>query len=224
LGTSTRHDHQPTKHTRPVTISARRRLRSRKSSDQARPRKSRACPRADCQRGARVRAVTSLELVRREFRRDAPDLLWMTGHHRAPHARGQGVLRHRPGRLPRFVGGWAIDSTQTTTLVLNALAMAIRRRTDQDGLVIHSDRGVQPGLKPVLARVVVDGELTDFAGAGLVTLTGPRGCRRGGSPGGGSGAARAARAVRTPPLPVLSGPRRGRPFPSSDWIGATTKS
>ncbi len=43
----------------------------------------------------------------------------------------------------RFVAGWAIDSTQTTTLVLNALGMAIRRRTGQDGLVIHSDRGVQ---------------------------------------------------------------------------------
>jgi putative transposase len=42
----------------------------------------------------------------------------------------------------RFVAGWAIDSTQTTTLVLNALGMAIRRRNGQDGLVIHSDRGV----------------------------------------------------------------------------------
>jgi len=43
----------------------------------------------------------------------------------------------------RLVVGWAIDSTQTTTLVLNALGMATRRRTRQDGLVIHSDRGVQ---------------------------------------------------------------------------------
>jgi putative transposase len=39
--------------------------------------------------------------------------------------------------------GWSIDSTQTTTLVLNALGTAIRRRDGQDGLVIHSDRGVQ---------------------------------------------------------------------------------
>jgi transposase InsO family protein len=43
----------------------------------------------------------------------------------------------------RFVVGWSIDSTQTTTLVLNALGMAIRRRNGPDDLVIHSDRGVQ---------------------------------------------------------------------------------
>jgi transposase InsO family protein len=43
----------------------------------------------------------------------------------------------------RRVVGWSIDSTQTTTLVLNALGMATQRRPDRDGLVIHSDRGVQ---------------------------------------------------------------------------------
>jgi putative transposase len=46
----------------------------------------------------------------------------------------------------RLVVGWSIDSTQTTTLVLNALGMATQRRQARDGLVIHSDRGVQPGL------------------------------------------------------------------------------
>jgi transposase InsO family protein len=43
----------------------------------------------------------------------------------------------------RRVVGWAIDTTQTTLLVLNALGMATRRREHRDGLVIHSDRGVQ---------------------------------------------------------------------------------
>jgi transposase InsO family protein len=43
----------------------------------------------------------------------------------------------------RYIVGWAIDSTQTTVLVTNALGMAIRRRSVEDGLVIHSDRGVQ---------------------------------------------------------------------------------
>jgi len=45
-----------------------------------------------------------------------------------------------------LVVGWSIDSTQTTTLVLNALGMATRRRSPEGDLVIHSDRGVQPGL------------------------------------------------------------------------------
>jgi hypothetical protein len=43
----------------------------------------------------------------------------------------------------RKVVGWSIDSTQTTSLVLNALGMATQRRPDRDGLVMHSDRGVQ---------------------------------------------------------------------------------
>jgi len=43
----------------------------------------------------------------------------------------------------RRVVGWSIDSTQTTLLVLNALGMTTQRRQDRDGLVIHSDRGVQ---------------------------------------------------------------------------------
>jgi putative transposase len=46
----------------------------------------------------------------------------------------------------RRIVGWAIDSTQTTSLVLNALGMATQRRPACDGLVIHSDRGVQGGF------------------------------------------------------------------------------
>ncbi len=43
----------------------------------------------------------------------------------------------------RLVVGWSIDATQTTALVTNALGMATARRSRRDGLVIHSDRGVQ---------------------------------------------------------------------------------
>lgn len=43
----------------------------------------------------------------------------------------------------RYIVGWAIDSTQTTVLVTNALGMATRRRSIEDGLLIHSDRGVR---------------------------------------------------------------------------------
>ena len=46
------------------------------------------------------------------------------------------------GAFSRDIVGWAIDSIQTTVLVTNALGMAIRRRSIEDGLVIHSDRGV----------------------------------------------------------------------------------
>jgi putative transposase len=42
----------------------------------------------------------------------------------------------------RKVVGWSIDSTQTATLVTNALGMAIGGR-DPDRTVVHSDRGTQ---------------------------------------------------------------------------------
>jgi putative transposase len=94
-------------------------------------------------KGARVGNVTSLDLVRREFRRDAPDQLWMTDITEHPTREGKIYCCVVLDAFSRFVVGWAIDSTQTTQLVLNALGMATRRRTDADGLIIHSDRGVQ---------------------------------------------------------------------------------
>ncbi|TSD50411.1 DDE-type integrase/transposase/recombinase [Rhodococcus sp. KBS0724] len=43
----------------------------------------------------------------------------------------------------RRVVGWSIDSSQTATLVTNALGMAISNRGPTPGTLIHSDRGVQ---------------------------------------------------------------------------------
>jgi putative transposase len=94
-------------------------------------------------KGARVGNVTSLDLVRREFRRDGPDQLWMTDITEHPTREGKIYCCVVLDAFSRYVVGWAIDSTQTTQLVLNALGMATRRRTGQDGLIIHSDRGVQ---------------------------------------------------------------------------------
>jgi len=94
-------------------------------------------------KGARVRAVTSLDLVRREFRRDAPNRLWMTDITEHPTREGKLYCCVVLDAYSRRVVGWAIDSTQTTSLVLNALGMATRRRNPAGELVIHSDRGVQ---------------------------------------------------------------------------------
>lgn len=43
----------------------------------------------------------------------------------------------------RMIVGWAIDTTQTTRLVTDALSMAVHRRGPHQGLILHSDRGVQ---------------------------------------------------------------------------------
>jgi putative transposase len=94
-------------------------------------------------RGARVAKVTSLDLVGRLFARDRPNELWMTDITEHPTREGKVFCAIVLDAFSRMVVGWAIDSTQTTKLVLNALGMATQRRQHRDGLVIHSDRGVQ---------------------------------------------------------------------------------
>ena len=94
-------------------------------------------------RGARVAKVISLDLVRRSFRRDRPNELWLTDITEHPTREGKVYCCVVLDAFSRLVVGWSIDSTQTTVLVLNALGMATQRREHRDGLVIHSDRGVQ---------------------------------------------------------------------------------
>lgn len=94
-------------------------------------------------KGAKVGKVTSLDLVRREFRRDGPNRLWMTDITEHPTREGKIYCCVVLDAFSRMVVGWSIDSTPTTTLVLNALGMATRRRNPDDELIIHSDRGVQ---------------------------------------------------------------------------------
>lgn len=94
-------------------------------------------------RGAKLRAVTSQDLVRREFKRKAPNELWLTDITEHPTREGKVYCCAVLDTFSRKIVGWSIDSTQTTSLVLNALGMATQRRPGRDGLVMHSDRGVQ---------------------------------------------------------------------------------
>jgi putative transposase len=91
-------------------------------------------------RGAKVSKVFSLDLVGCVFRRDRPNELWLTDITEHPTREGKIYCAVVLDAFSRLVVGWSIDSTQTTTLVLNALGMATQRRQDRDGLVIHSDR------------------------------------------------------------------------------------
>jgi putative transposase len=100
-------------------------------------------PRRRLPRGARVGNAACGDLVGRAFRRSVPDQLWMTDITEHPTREGKVYCCAVIDAFSRYIVGWAIDSTQTTVLVTNALGMAIRRRSVEDGLVIHSDRGVQ---------------------------------------------------------------------------------
>jgi putative transposase len=94
-------------------------------------------------KGAKVGDHRSLDLVRRDFVRAAPNELWMTDITEHPTREGKVFCCVVLDAFSRRVVGWSIDSTQTTALVTTALGMATKTRNPDAGLVLHSDRGVQ---------------------------------------------------------------------------------
>jgi len=119
-------------------------------------------------RSARLAQVVSLDLVRRSFRRDRPNELWMTDITEHPTREGKLYCCVVLDTFSRRVVGWSIEPTQTTLLVLNALGMATQRREHRDGLVIHSDRGVQPGLNRPSQQCVGEWTVRDAEYAAVV--------------------------------------------------------
>lgn len=86
---------------------------------------------------------TAVDLVDRQFTRPAQDQLWVTDITEHPTREGKLYCAVVLDVYSRRVVGWSIDNTQTATLVTSALDMAIRNRTPDPGLIIHSDHGVQ---------------------------------------------------------------------------------
>ena len=103
-------------------------------------------PRRRLPRGARVGKPSSLDLVRRRFKADGPDRLWMTDITEHPTREGKIYCCAVIDAFSRMVVGWSIDSRQTGLLVTSALGMALNRRAPREGGIIHSDQGVQGGL------------------------------------------------------------------------------
>ena len=88
--------------------------------------------------------VTTLEdLVQRKFRRDAPNQLWATDITEHPTREGNVYCCVVLDAHSRKVVGWSIDTHQASSLVTNALPMALTDRTPTTGTVIHSDHGTR---------------------------------------------------------------------------------
>ena len=88
--------------------------------------------------------ATAGDLVDRKFAREERDQLWVTDITEHPTREGKVYCAVVPDVFSRRVVGWAIDASQTASLVTNALGMAIEQRAPSTGTVIHSDQGTQP--------------------------------------------------------------------------------
>jgi putative transposase len=91
---------------------------------------------------SRPRSVAP-DLVRRRFRSDGPDRLWVADITELPTAAGPLYLAAILDAFSRRVVGWAVAEHTRTSLVIAALDIALATRDPSTGLVHHSDRGTQ---------------------------------------------------------------------------------
>jgi putative transposase len=83
------------------------------------------------------------DLVERNFTADAPNRLWVSDLTYVWTIQGFCYVAFVIDAFSRMIVGWKVSTSLRTDLALDALEMAIWRRRDVDGLVHHSDRGVQ---------------------------------------------------------------------------------
>jgi transposase InsO family protein len=105
------------------------------------------------QRKSLASVVSAEDLVCRDFTRQSPNQLWLTDITEHPTREGKVYCCVVLDAHSRRVVGWSIDSHQASSLVTNALSMAISNRTPPAGTVIHSDHGTQPGSWAFSERV-----------------------------------------------------------------------
>lgn len=86
---------------------------------------------------------TAENLVDRQFSRDLPNQLWVTDIAEHSTREGRVICCVVLDACSKMAVGWAIDSRANTSLVVNALTMAIDRRSTTYETILHSDHCVQ---------------------------------------------------------------------------------
>ena len=83
------------------------------------------------------------DLVQRDFTAAAPNQLWVADLTYVSTWSGHVFAAFVIDVFSRFVVGWRVSKSLRTDLALDALEQALYAREDTEGLVHHSDRGVQ---------------------------------------------------------------------------------
>ena len=83
--------------------------------------------------------------LQRQFQHDEPDQAWVTDITYIRTHEGWLYLAAVLDLHSRAVVGWSMGSRMQTSLVLDALTMAVWRRKPKDTVIIHSDQGSQFG-------------------------------------------------------------------------------
>jgi transposase InsO family protein len=83
------------------------------------------------------------DLVRRDFTADRPNRLWVADLTYVATWAGFVYVAFVVDAFSRRIVGWRVSSSLRSDLAIDALEQALAARPDLDGLVHHSDRGVQ---------------------------------------------------------------------------------
>ncbi|AME28151.1 transposase (plasmid) [Burkholderia sp. PAMC 26561] len=83
------------------------------------------------------------DLVKRQFRADRPDALWVADFTYISTWSGFVYVAFVTDVFARRIVGWRVSSSMRTDFVLNALNQALYERQPVEGLIHHSDHGSQ---------------------------------------------------------------------------------
>jgi transposase InsO family protein len=98
-------------------------------------------PRA--RKNAKIGAPAHDDLVRRAFRAEGPNRLWLADITEHRTAEGKLYCCAIKDVFSNRIVGWAISDRMKARLVVAAIEMAVARRGDVAGCILHSDRGSQ---------------------------------------------------------------------------------
>jgi putative transposase len=90
-----------------------------------------------------AKAAPAPDLVKRDFSAERPDQTWVADITYVPTHEGWLFLAAVMDLYSRKIVGWSMRDDLEAPLVVDAISMAISRRTPKPGLVHHSDRGSQ---------------------------------------------------------------------------------
>lgn len=91
-------------------------------------------------------AQCPLDRVQRQFVASRPNELWIADFTYVATWTGFVYVAFVIDVFARCIVGWRVSRSMQTDLVLDALEQALHARQVGEGLIHHSDRGVQPGL------------------------------------------------------------------------------
>ena len=86
------------------------------------------------------------DLVKRQFRAECPDAVWLTDITEHPTGEGKLYLCAIKDVFSNRIVGYSIDDRMTAGLAVSALRSAVARRAPSGTVVVHSDRGSQGEL------------------------------------------------------------------------------